>query len=95
MENYFHPDINKFSKSARFLDTQSKYKDFKIYQDGKILKTRPEKWVKRKKKLIKNKLKKNKNLEAINIQYLKKKVKNNKGKYTLIDLFNVKRYGND
>ena len=81
MENYFHPNINNLSKSSAFAETGSKFKDFKVYPDGKVPDTRPERWVVRKKKRIRAQIKKNKperSLNPINISDLKKQVQDQK-----------------
>jgi hypothetical protein len=82
MKDYFHPKVNILSKSSPFADTLSKFKNVKIYPDGKIPKTKPEKWVIRKKRLIRNKIKKNRRknseeLAPININDLKNQIKKN------------------
>jgi hypothetical protein len=89
MEDYFYPNINNLSKSSPFADTGSRFKDVKVYPNGKIPKTRPEKWVKRKKKVIRSKIKKNKrknsdDLSPINIADLKKQIQENKHKEGIV-----------
>lgn len=80
MANLFYPDVNQLSKSSEFADVSSKFREEGRYPDGKIPVTKPEKWVRRKKKLVKNKMRKQKkkrpkSLSPINIDELKKRVK--------------------
>ena len=81
MEHYFHPNINNLSKSSAFAETGSKFKDFRVYPDGKVPETRPERWVVRKKKRIRAQIKKSKqegSLNPINISDLKKQIQDQK-----------------
>lgn len=80
MASLFYPEINKLSKSNEFRNVGPKYREEEMYPDGKIPETKPEKWVRRKKKLVRNKMKakkkkKSRSLSPINIDELKKRVK--------------------